>query len=99
MLRKQDVPLAAGRYSRSIKLHFWLNFHSHELNRDPGSLFSLQCLVTTHQRFLVVERFNNDTDEKLDEEHANDDNKNHSVNDHENVVILLRHLIGAYSVD
>ena len=84
---------------RSIKLDFRFDAHGHELDFGPGSLACSERLVSTHQLFLRVECFNDDTDEKLNEKHANDNDKDHGVDDHKPIVVLDGLKVGAYSVN
>ena len=76
-----------------------MRIHRHELDFNPGSLTWLETLVTTHKFLLLVESFSDDSDEKLYEEHTNDDYHDHSVKDHINVVVFNRLLVGTYCVN
>jgi len=99
VLSQDDVPCAELSSDGRIKDDLGLRLHAHHVDLSPGSLSSLERLISTHQLFLAVERFNDDTDEELHEEHANNDDQDHHVRDHDPVVALNGLLVGANGVN
>ena len=66
---------------------------------DPRQLLAGEVTVSLEDLLLVVERLDDHTDEELHEEHANEDNQDHRVENHEWVAVLLRLVVGADGVD
>ena len=72
---------------------------AHLVYAREGKLRAPEHTIPLHDLLLIVEGLCDHTDEELDEEHADDDDEDHGVDDHENVVILLRLVVGTNSVN
>ncbi len=84
-----------------LSLEAFLRFHlkCHHLYFNEAALGSLQVTITSHDLFLIVECLDDNTNEKLHEEHANDNDEHHSVHDHEWAIVFLWLHVWANSVN
>jgi len=88
VLSYDDARVTDFAVALSLELYFGLHVVSHELHLNPTKLRSCQRAVAGHKLFLIVECLNDHTDEEFNEKHADADNENHRVNNHDWVVVF-----------
>ena len=69
------------------------------MNLRVAQLCTREHTVALQNFLLIVECFDDHTDKKLHEEHANDNNQDHTVDDEWGIVVLNWLVVGSYSVD
>ena len=85
----------------AVRLQFPLRFgiHGHQHHSDPVVLSAAQGTIVTQKVFLSIECFNDDTNEELHEEHADEDDEDHRVEDHQWAVVSLGLVVWIHGVD
>ena len=76
-----------------------LSIHRLQLERNPGELAAAKRTVVVEELLLDVERCCDDTDEQLHEEHADEDDEDHRVEDHDRAIVELGLIVWLHGVD
>lgn len=100
MLGQANTPVTKACIA-AMRLQFPHRFgiHGHQLHSDPMVLSAAQRAVVAQKVLLSIECFDDDTNEELHEEHADEDDQDHRVDDHQRSIVRLGLIIWFHGVD